>query len=277
MVESVAVDLARVQARQRQVVTSFRDGDRRALERTACVDLLFDEGRFLGPRRVAVELRDGGSLELEARHVFIDTGTRSTVPHLHGLEAFPSWTTARSSSSPSCRVVCWWRGGGHIGLEFGQMFRRFASEVSIVQRGARLLAREDPDVAEAVAEILRQDGIDVLLRATARRGQRAGGAGEIELEVEVDGERRTLRGSHLLVAAGRTPNSDRLDLAAAGVEVDAGGFIRVDERLSTTASRREVADRCRLVPVADSVAHSVHPRRGGAPSSATQSAAGARP
>jgi pyruvate/2-oxoglutarate dehydrogenase complex dihydrolipoamide dehydrogenase (E3) component len=235
-VGSVAVDLLRVQERQRQIVASFRDGGRRALERTAGVDLLFGEGRFLGPRRVAVELRDGGSLELEAKSVFIDTGTRSTVPPLPGLEAGPfldNRSILELAELPRRLLVL---GGGYIGLEFGQMFRRFGSEVSIVQRGAQLLAREDADVADAVAEILRQDGIEVLLRATARQVARpAGEAGEIELEVEVEGEQRTLRGSHLLVAVGRTPNSDRLDLAAGGVEADERGFIRVDEQLRTTA------------------------------------------
>jgi pyruvate/2-oxoglutarate dehydrogenase complex dihydrolipoamide dehydrogenase (E3) component len=123
-------------------------------------------------------------------------------------------------------------GGGYIGLEFGQMFRRFGSRVTVVQRGKRLLAREDADVADAVADILREDGIEVLLETDAVRAEQAGD-GEIRLIVRTPDGERTLTGSHLLVAVGRKPNADRLNLAAAGVETDKGGFIRANERLET--------------------------------------------
>jgi len=121
-------------------------------------------------------------------------------------------------------------GGGYVGLEFAQMFRRFGSEVTIVQRGPQLLAREDADVAEAVAGILRDDGIEVLLDTDAVRAEQDGG---IELTVRTpDGERK-LPGSHLLVAAGRPPNTDLLNLEAAGVETDKRGFVKVNDRLET--------------------------------------------
>jgi pyruvate/2-oxoglutarate dehydrogenase complex dihydrolipoamide dehydrogenase (E3) component len=123
-------------------------------------------------------------------------------------------------------------GGGYIGLEFGQMFRRFGSRVTIVQRGERLLGREDADVADAVADILRQDGIEVLLKTDALRVA-PGAGGAIELSVRTPQGERTLSGSHLLVAVGRTPNTDRLNLAAAGVATDKGGFITVNQRLET--------------------------------------------
>jgi pyruvate/2-oxoglutarate dehydrogenase complex dihydrolipoamide dehydrogenase (E3) component len=124
-------------------------------------------------------------------------------------------------------------GGGYIGLEFGQMFRRFGSRVTIVQRPAQLLGREDADVAEAVAAIMREDGIEVLLETNTIGAERLG-EGEIGLIVRGPEGERTLSGSHLLVAAGRTPNTDRLNLAAAGVELERGGFIRVDEQLQTS-------------------------------------------
>ena len=122
-------------------------------------------------------------------------------------------------------------GGGYVGLEFAQMYRRFGSEVTVVQRGPQLLSREDTDVAEAVAEVLREDGVEVLLSTEA---QSAGYEdGKIQLQVHtLDGE-RTLSGSHLLVATGRTPNTDRLHLEAAGVETDGHGFIKVNEKLGT--------------------------------------------
>jgi len=124
-------------------------------------------------------------------------------------------------------------GGGYIGLEFGQMFRRFGSKVTIVQRAKQLLGREDADVAEAVADVLREDGIDVLLD-TAAVSVRPRGAG-VALTVKAAGAERTIEGSHLLVAAGRTPNTEALNLQAASVEVDKGGFIVVNERLETSA------------------------------------------
>jgi pyruvate/2-oxoglutarate dehydrogenase complex dihydrolipoamide dehydrogenase (E3) component len=126
-------------------------------------------------------------------------------------------------------------GGGYVGLEFAQMFRRFGSEVTIVQRGPQLLSREDADVAGAVADLLREDGVKVLLETRAERaGQTA--SGRIELAVRTPQGERELEGSHLLVAAGRTPNTDTLGLNAAGVETDEKGFIRVNERLATNVA-----------------------------------------
>jgi pyruvate/2-oxoglutarate dehydrogenase complex dihydrolipoamide dehydrogenase (E3) component len=125
-------------------------------------------------------------------------------------------------------------GGGYVGLEFAQMFRRFGSAVTVVQQGKQLLAREDPDVAEEVLKVLQEDGIDVLLQTEATRVQAA--AGGVALEVRGPAGNRTVAGSHLLVAAGRVPNSDGLNLAAAGVRVDARGFIPVNERLETNVA-----------------------------------------
>ena len=123
-------------------------------------------------------------------------------------------------------------GGGYIGLEFGQMFRRFGSRVTIVQRGVQLLAREDEDVAEAIVEIMRQDGIEVLLETTAL-GVEKSTEGLISLTVRTAEGERLLTGSHLLIAAGRSPNTERLNLSAVGVASDDRGFIRVNERLET--------------------------------------------
>jgi pyruvate/2-oxoglutarate dehydrogenase complex dihydrolipoamide dehydrogenase (E3) component len=125
-------------------------------------------------------------------------------------------------------------GGGYVGLEFGQMYCRFGSRVTIVERAPQLLGREDPDVAEAVAALLREDGIEVLLQSEVLGARRADGT-DIELRVRTPDGERTLTGSHLLAAAGRAPNTERLNLAAAGVETDRRGYIKVDERLATTA------------------------------------------
>jgi pyruvate/2-oxoglutarate dehydrogenase complex dihydrolipoamide dehydrogenase (E3) component len=123
-------------------------------------------------------------------------------------------------------------GGGYIGLEFGQMFRRFGSQVTIIQRGPMLLAREDADVAHEVANILREDGVEVLLETRPLRVERIAD-GTIHLTVQTAEKERTLSGSHLLLAAGRIPNTDWLNLEAAGVATDKRGFIHVNERLET--------------------------------------------
>jgi pyruvate/2-oxoglutarate dehydrogenase complex dihydrolipoamide dehydrogenase (E3) component len=125
-------------------------------------------------------------------------------------------------------------GGSYVGLEFAQMFRRFGSEVTIVQRSGQLVGREDADIAEAVAEILREDGIEVLLGTQTRRAEQDG-AGKIVLTVDTSEGERTISGSHLLVAAGRPPNTETLNLGAAGIETDKRGFIEADERLETSA------------------------------------------
>src|SRR5262249_39232834 len=123
-------------------------------------------------------------------------------------------------------------GGGYVGIEFGQLFRRFGSAVTIVQRGPALLGREDPDVAEEVARILTEDGVEILL-STEPIDVQKGSHGQLRLSVKSSNELRTLVGSHLLLAAGRVPNSDTLNLGAAGIQVDSRGFIEVNDQLET--------------------------------------------
>lgn len=228
---TVSVDLAFVRQRKREIVTSWRSSSEDGLNK-AGVELIMGEAQFSSPHSVRVALNDGGTRELSAETIVIDTGARPAAPDLPGLEALPyldSTSIMELESLPEHLLVL---GGGYIGLEFGQMFRRFGSQVTIVQRGERLLAREDGDIAAAVAEIMREDGIEVLLHSTARRVARSAD-GHVQLTVATPEGERTLSGSHLLVAVGRTPNSDRLNLAAAGVATDKRGHISVDERLAT--------------------------------------------
>ncbi len=230
---SVSVDLGRVRERKRAIVSDFSGGSQKSLERTEGLALLFGTASFVDPNTVEVALTDGGTQRLRADQVFVNVGTRPRVPRIDGLDQVPYLDNAsimELDQVPEHLIVL---GGGYIGLEFGQMFRRFGSRVTIVQRGAQLLPREDADVAEAVGEILAQDGIEVLLEAEATRA--AGAAGAIELAVQAPDGERTLRGSQLLVAAGRVPNSDLLNLEAAGVGTDERGYIRANDRLETTA------------------------------------------
>ena len=227
----VSVDLARVRQRKRDIVDSFRDGSREKIV-AGGVDLLMGEARFRG-RNVLEVRRDGGeTLRFEAETIVINTGARPVNPPIDGLDRVPtlnSTTIMELDVVPEHLLVL---GGGYVGLEFGQMFRRFGSRVTIVQRGPRLLAREDADVADAVADILREDGVEVLLQADAVRAESAGD-GRVSLVVRVGDGERTLTGSHLLVAVGRAPNTEALNLAAAGVRADERGNVPVNARLET--------------------------------------------
>jgi pyruvate/2-oxoglutarate dehydrogenase complex dihydrolipoamide dehydrogenase (E3) component len=230
----VSVDLTVVRQRKRDIVESFRASGRRRILRTGGLDLLDGEALFMGPRSVEVRLNQGGMLHLTAGQVFINAGTRPARPRLLGLEHVPaldSTSIMELGELPEHLLVL---GGGYVGLEFGQMFCRFGSRVTIVQRADQLLAREDPDVADTVAGILREDGIEVLLKAEALRVDQAGKVGVRLIAATPEGE-RSLTGSHLLLAAGRVPNTDRLDLPAAGIAADERGYIRVNERLETNA------------------------------------------
>jgi len=228
--DPVTVDMIRVRQRKREIVESFRNGGEQRLEK-AGVDLIRGEASFAAPKELEVRLSEGGTSRLSADAVFINVGARPSAPPIEGLDSVPtlnSTTILELEEVPEHLLVL---GGGYVGLEFAQMFRRFGSEVTIVQRGPQLLSREDADVAEAVAKVLRDDGIAVLLRTSALRAGR--GDGGIQLTVHTPVRERTLSGSHLLAATGRTPNTDTLNLEAAGVETDDHGYIKVDERLKT--------------------------------------------
>lgn len=229
---AVKVDMAKVRQRKRAIVQSFRDGGQSRLENTKNVTLIFGEARFTGAKTIEVKLNSGGVRQLTADKIFINTGGRPEKPPVEGLDRVPaldSTSIMELDILPEHLLVL---GGGYIGLEFGQMFRRFGSNVTVVQRGKQLLAREDDDVAEEIAKIMREDGMEVLLETAALRVEQ-NAAGKINLTVRTKTGERTLTGSHLLVAAGRTPNTGRLNLAAAGVEIDKKGFVKVNEKLET--------------------------------------------
>jgi pyruvate/2-oxoglutarate dehydrogenase complex dihydrolipoamide dehydrogenase (E3) component len=229
----VTVDLPGVRERKRAIVESFRAGSQRRLEATEHLDLLFGDARFIGPRSVAVT-SDNGERRLAADLVFINTGGRSARPRLEGLARVPaldSTSVMELGELPEHLLVI---GGGYIGLEFAQMFRRFGSGVTVIQRNAQLLPLEDEDVAAEVRSILEQDGVDVVIGADSRCVEPAGDG--VRLLIRTPGGDRVLEGSHLLLAAGRVPNTDTLDCGAAGIETDAKGFIKANDRLETSAA-----------------------------------------
>jgi pyruvate/2-oxoglutarate dehydrogenase complex dihydrolipoamide dehydrogenase (E3) component len=228
----VIIDMVKVRQRKRDIVDSFRSGSERSIERAAGLDLLMGEASFTGPKTLEVLLNAGETRQLTASTIFINAGERPAKLALAGIENVPtldSTSIMELDTVPEHLLII---GGGYVGLEFGQMFRRFGSQVTIIQRGAFLLSREDPDVAGEVANILREDGIEVLLETKPVRVEQTA-QGTIHLTVQTPAGERTLSGSHLLAAAGRVPNSDWLNLDAAGIQTDKRGSIQVNERLET--------------------------------------------
>jgi pyruvate/2-oxoglutarate dehydrogenase complex dihydrolipoamide dehydrogenase (E3) component len=231
---ALRIAMERVRKRKRDIVKEFRTGNEKSIAKTPNLDLIYGEAAFTGAKSINVRLLKGGQRSLTADRFFINAGCRSAVPPLEGLKDVPyldSTSIMELGEVPKHLVVL---GGGYVGLEFGQLFRRLGSRVTIVQRSAQLFSLEDKDVAEAVAAILKQDGIQVLFNAKAEKVSRS--RRKIVLKARVGKKSRAIEGTHLLVATGRVPNSDTLNLAAAGIAADNRGFIRVNEKLETTAA-----------------------------------------
>lgn len=232
-VGQVSVDMLAVRERKRGIVKTWREGSEKRLKQAQLVDLIYGEGSFVGPKQLRVRLSDGGERMLTAPLIVIDTGLRASAPLIQGLESVPyldNMSIMEISELPAHLLVL---GGGYVGLEFAQMFRRFGSRVTVIQHGEQLLPMEDRDIADEIAAILREDGIEVLLEAkTESSASLKQGVG---LSVKVKGATRTLEGTHLLVATGRRPNTEKLNLEAAGIATDDHGYIRANEKLETTA------------------------------------------
>src|SRR6266704_1084336 len=227
----VTVNMRRVIDRKRRMVESFSNYGQKTLEKTANLELVFGEARFKNARRVVVELKGGGTRELEGKRIVVNTGGRPAVPTIPGLDRIrflDSSSIMELAELPKHLIVL---GGGYVGLEFCQMFRRFGARVTIVNRDPRLILREDPDVSAEVEKILEEDGIEILnsTQVTLLEKTRAG----VRAVLETGEGARRISGSHLLLALGRVPNSDRLNLGAAGVETDSSGFIKVNPKLET--------------------------------------------
>ncbi|TCC63447.1 mercuric reductase [Kribbella pittospori] len=228
----VAVDLAAVRERKRAMVAGARENYASRLAQDG-LDLIEGEARFTRPRTVEIALKDGGTRQLSAEVIVIDAGTRPkplVVPGADGIRVLDSTSIMELDEVPEHLIVL---GGGYIGLEFGQMFRRFGSEVTICQSAARLMMAEDEDVSDEVATILRDDGITVLTSSTPVRIEPATG-GRVRVRVRTEDGEQQFEGSHLLSAIGRVPNTGALTTEAAGIRLDDRGFIGVDEYLETS-------------------------------------------
>ncbi|MBM3601828.1 MAG: FAD-containing oxidoreductase [Alphaproteobacteria bacterium] len=221
----VGVDMKAVKARKDKVVAPSRKGVERSLKRAKCT-IYRGHARFTAPHQVQV-----GKRLLSAEHIFINVGGRAALPPIEGLDQVPYLTNSSMMNVeflPRHLVVI---GGSYIGLEFAQMYRRFGSEVTVIEMGPRLVAREDEDVSKGVQDILEREGIEVRLNAKCLSVARAGK--QIVVGLDCRKGAKQVRGSHLLLATGRRPNTDDLGLDAAGIARDGKGYITVDDHLAT--------------------------------------------
>ena len=222
----IGVDMKAVKARKDAVVRPSREGVERSLRRLKGCTVLEGHAQFVGPKEVNV-----GDEVLSADKIFINVGARALAPPIRGLDQVPYLTNSSMMDVdflPPHLIVL---GGSYVGLEFAQAYRRFGSEVTVIELGPHLIAREDEDVSRAVAEILKDENIDIRVKskvvAVAKRGD------DVAVTVENAGTSSQIVGSHLLLAIGRRPNTDDLGLDKAGVAIDPRGYIQVDDQLRT--------------------------------------------
>src|ERR1700736_1703944 len=203
--------------------------------KTTGAELIMGTGRFVAPKTLEVRLNDGGTRELAGDRVFLNVGTRAVIPSVPGLEAARPLTHIEALELdylPPHLIVL---GGGYVGLELAQAYLRFGSRVTVIQSGPQLMTREDPDVADEMQRILSDEGMQILVAAEPLNVHGKSGE-EVSVTVRTNSGERKIEGSDILVAAGRIPNPSGIGLEKAGVELDGRGYIRVNERLETTAS-----------------------------------------
>jgi len=222
----VGIDMKRVKARKDEISGASNHTVESGLRKLANCTVYQGHARFESPHEVSV-----GDQRLTADQIFINVGGRAVIPSIPGLDQVPYLTNSSMMQVdflPKHLVIL---GGSYIGLEFAQMYRRFGSEVTIIENGPRLIAREDEDVSAAILDILQREGVQVCLSSKCRSVAKQGD--EIIASLDGPGTVSEVRGSHLLLAVGRRPNTDDLGLEKAGVSVDSHGYIQVDDQLRT--------------------------------------------
>ena len=224
----VSVDLPAIVSRKKAIVESFRAGIEQRVAKHAKVHLYRGPAQFLSSRTVQIDNNE----VIEGERIFINSGTRPAPPQLTGLEAVGYLTNESMMELQEVPDHLLVLGGGYIGLEFGQMFRRFGSEVTVIHHAEHLLPHEDPDVTTELQKALETEGMEFRLKSNPVQIERKGN--QIRLTLATENQTATVDGTHILAATGRRPNTDDLALEKAGVEIDSRGYVRVNERLETT-------------------------------------------
>ena len=230
---SVSVDMAKVRQRKREMVDGLVALHLDLYQKSG-TELIMGDGRFVAPKTLEVRLRDGGTCVLAGERVFVNVGTRATIPPTAGLADARPLTNIEAlelDRLPAHLIVL---GGGYVGLEFAQAYRRFGSRVTVVEHGPHLAGHEDPDVADAIEQLFADEGIEVLLSAEALQVEGQSGK-SVRLRVRTPAGERLIEGSDILAATGRTPNTAGIGLDSAGVRLDGRGYVQVNDRLETSA------------------------------------------
>ena len=232
--ENLRINMAGVQRRKRKMVEDEHEFHAKRTK-DAGIELIMGEGRFVAPKTVEVALNDGGTRQILGERVFLDLGSHSAMPNVPGLTVANPMTHIEAldlDRLPRHLIVI---GGGYIGLELAQAVRRFGSEVTVIEHGAQLADREDPDVGAALLDLFHDEGIEVLLGTQISKVEGLSGK-EIRVYAKDGPGGRIVEGTDLLVSVGRTPNTKGIGLEQVGVELDERGYIKVNDRLETTAS-----------------------------------------
>lgn len=226
------VELAEVRERKRNIVESFREGNLSRIKNESQLDLIRGTASFTESRKLEIDLEGGGTRLAQAEKIFIDTGARPVAPPIEGLERvdyLDSTSVMELGETPEKLLII---GGGYIGVEFGQAFRRFGSEVTIFQRSSQLLPHEDQDIAGEIKGILEEEGVKVKLNHDVRRVEETE-EGKLRIVATGPEGESEHEGTHLMVAAGRAPNTEELKLENTGVQTTEKGYVKVNERLET--------------------------------------------
>ncbi len=233
----VTVDLAKVMQRKRDLVETSRSNNLKGLQQAKNLTILYGTAAFTDePHTLSVALNDGGSTQLTAPRIFLDVGVRTAIPPIPGLRDVPTLNNESVMELDQLPQHLAILGGGYIALEFAQMFRRFGSEVTVLQHGDHVAEQEDPDISDVVEKFLREDGITIHCNTHIASAESTPGGG-IRLSCEQRGTQPSqpiVTCSHLLIAAGRTPNTDTLAADRVGLKLDAHGFVECNDRLETS-------------------------------------------
>ena len=232
IIKGCKIDMVQIQKRKNEVVSLFRNTDQNSIEATKGVELIFGEATFIDRNTISVSLNDGRCEELKGELIFINTGCRPVIPEIEGIRDI-NYLTSTSilelDKVPEHLLVI---GGNYVGLEFGQMFGRFGSKVTVVERAAIIIPREDDDISAELKNILQEEGIKILNNSQALKFEE-NRKGKISATIETDGKAHKIECTHVLIAVGRAPNTNTLGLEKLGVETDERGFIKVNDKLET--------------------------------------------